>query len=81
MLRRSVIAGLSAATFVVGTALIPTATPALAGAAIGGAAGNWPQPGTWNWPEYASHPPECNWTQVKYYDHGRPRLHWVRHCQ
>jgi hypothetical protein len=74
MLPKTVLASLAAATVIAGSALISTGASAAGG--HGGAAGNWPQSGTWNWPEYAGAPP-CTWTHVKYYDdHGRP--HWRR---
>ena len=76
MLPKTVIAGLAAAALMTGAALIPTG----ASAAGHGGAGNWPQPGTWNWPEYAGAPPTCNWSHVKYYDHGRAHWHWERVC-
>jgi hypothetical protein len=78
MLPKTVLAGLAAATIIAGSALIATGASAAGG--HGGAAGNWPQSGTWNWPEYAGAPP-CNWTHVKYVDHGKAHWRWEHVCQ
>jgi len=75
MLLKTLTAGLTAATLIAGVAAVPT----IAAAAGRGAAGNWPQSGTWNWPEYAG--PVCHDEQVKVHDaHGRPYWRWVRRC-
>ena len=78
MLVRIVRSGLAAATLIAGAALIPTA--ATAGGAHGGGSGNWPQQGTWNWPEGAQ--PGCTWTQVRHINHGNGKTytHWTRLC-
>jgi hypothetical protein len=77
MLPKTVLAGLAAATIIAGSALISTGASAAGG--HGGAAGNWPQSGTWNWPEYAG-APACNWTHVKYFDHGKAHWRWEHVC-
>ena len=78
MLRKTAIVGLAAASVVAGSALALTA--AQAGGIGGGGGGNWPQAGTWNWPEYAGGGPTCNWTHVKYYSHGRAHWRWEHAC-
>jgi hypothetical protein len=77
MLPRIAIAGLAAATLVAAAALIPTG--AAAGGGAHGGAGNWPQSGTWNWPEYAG-AQTCTWTQVKHFSHGKTFVRWERLC-
>jgi hypothetical protein len=79
MLPKTVIAGLAALSIAAGTVLVVGSAPAFAAGGHGGAAGNWPQPGAWNWPEYAGR--DCNWTYVKASYHGRPVWHWVHVCQ
>jgi hypothetical protein len=79
MLPKSVVVGLTAVAIAVGTALLSSAPAFARGAATGGAAGNWPQPGTWNWPEYAGR--DCDWTYVKAFNHGRPVWHRAQVCR
>jgi hypothetical protein len=77
MLIRIVRAGLAAATLIAAAALVPTA--ATAGGSHGGiGSGNWPQSGTWNWPEGAG--PGCTWQQVRHTSHGKTYTHWARLC-
>jgi hypothetical protein len=74
---KTMIAGLAVAALIAGTALVPTAAFAMGGGH--GGSGNWPQPGTWNWPEYAGR--TCEWVQEKYYVHNHVHLRSVQRCQ
>jgi len=76
MLPRTVMAGLAAATLIAAAALNPSVATAAAGGR--GGSGNWPQSGTWNWPEGAQ--PSCTWTQVQYNSHGKTHTRWARVC-
>ena len=77
MLPRTVMAGLAAATLIAAAALNTTVATAAAGGR-GMGSGNWPQSGTWNWPEGAQ--PSCTWTQVQYNSHGKTHTRWARVC-
>ncbi len=89
MLPKSVIACLAclaATAFVTTTTLMPTGAFARGGtAAPGGAAGNWPQEGTWNWPPYAGSGggmagTTCGYAWVNSYRHKPGNGQWVYRC-
>ena len=71
MLHKAAITALAAAAMLAATASAPT----YAAGAPHGAAGNWLQEGTWNWPIM------CKWELEKVYVHKRPTLQWVKRCQ
>lgn len=75
MVSRTVIAACAAAAFVLGATLASTGASARGG--HGGGAGNWPEPGTWNYP----YRPECVWVPVREYHHKRVYERWVERCQ
>jgi hypothetical protein len=75
MLSKFAIAGLAATAFIAATALMST------GAAAGGrgGSGNWPQPGTWNWPAYTD--TNCGYVRVNTYRQRQPgNGQWVYQC-
>ena len=71
MLPRCVVVCLAATAFAT-TAMLPAV------ASAGFAGGNWPQPGTWNWPPYAE-----GGNMPLHYDHRYHHCWWrhgYRHC-
>ena len=71
MLPRCVVVCLAATAFAT-TAMLPGV------ASAGFAGGNWPQPGTWNWPPYAE-----GGNMPLHYDHRYHHCWWrhgYRHC-
>jgi hypothetical protein len=77
MLPKTVIACFVVTAFTT-TAFIPTDV-----SAAGRGGGNWPQPGTWNWPPYAEggNMPRttCGYVWVNPYKH-RNQGRWIYHC-
>jgi hypothetical protein len=74
MVAGRVIVCLAAAMFVATMAILPTV------ASAGFSAGNWPQPGTYNWPPYAEggNMPRttCGYVRVNPYSH-KPHSQWL----
>jgi hypothetical protein len=80
MLARCVIVYLAVAAFVATMAMLPTV------ASAGFSAGNWPQPGTFNWPPYAEggNTPRttCGYLWVNPYPYKpRSQGRWVYQCR
>ena len=78
MLARCVVC-LAASAFVATMAMLPTV------ASAGFSAGNWPQPGTFNWPPYAEggNMPRttCGYVRVNPYPKPRGQESWIYRCR
>jgi hypothetical protein len=80
MIARCVVFWLAATAFVATAAMLPTV------ASAGFAAGNYPMPGTWNWPPYAEggNMPRttCGYVRVNPYPYKpRGQGRWIYQCR
>jgi hypothetical protein len=76
MLPKTVIAGLAAVAFIVGTALTPSGASAAAAAVHGGGG-----PSFLVMPPFVGPGSTCEWVQVKYYSHKHAYWRSVQQCQ